>query len=148
MQIKGIANRIRSTATILSDIREFFKDFAAQGRELPDEPLPNVKSLYDEMQSCTDMFDWVKHQIYDAVKDLPSPSVGYVVREKRELEQGTLAELKGSIRVAEDAIHDHKLNLHIQLSLFSSRMQNQLVQVHALLLRQRKADGKVATSSK
>jgi len=125
VRMKGVADRIRSTSSILSDIKDLFENFAAQGRDLPHEPLTVIANLHDEMESCRETFGRVKQQIYDVVKDQPSPSIGQEKRDKRELEQGMLTELEGMIRVAEIDIQDHKLNLHIRLSLFSMRLKNQ-----------------------
>jgi len=125
VQIEGIADQIRVTSSTISDIRKVFKEFAKQGGRLRRKPLPKVKDLYDDIRSCTVVFDCINHEIYAAVKDLPSPSIGKEKRVKEGLAPDKLAELEARIGNADRRIQLYQWKFGIKLSTFAMRLNNQ-----------------------
>jgi hypothetical protein len=125
IQIEGIANQIRLTSITITDLENVFDEFSKKGGKMRRFPLPKVLDLYTVLSGCSDTFHEINTYIYLAVKNLPSPSDGKAIREKKELEPEERQALMGRLNNAEKTIDFYRWKLGISLTTFSMRINNQ-----------------------
>jgi chromosome segregation ATPase len=126
VRIKNIGDRIRSTCSILSEIKVLFEQLTGPTAESPSELPVAGRQLYDELESCEASLNLIEKQISEVMNQIPPPSKEALQkREKVELAQETIVLLETRIAFVEMEIHDHKLNLQIRLSMFSMSILGQ-----------------------
>lgn len=126
VRMKSIGDRIRSTSSILNEIRELFGELTGNEAEMPSRIPRAMKRLYDEIHSCEATFNSMQERIFEVMKQVLPPSRKPLQkRTKFKLAREAVDSLESRMGLVELEIHDHKLNLHIELSLFSMSMLRQ-----------------------
>jgi hypothetical protein len=121
--MKSLADRIRSTSSILTDIRDLVLESSERNVKLSLENRA-VNELYVDVKRCEITFESTRKMFETIKKASDTSHLRDGTSEKIQLARVHLKELKEHFEVIELEIQDRKLNLHIRLSVFQIHIQH------------------------